>query len=154
MEADLRKVPIDTSRSASYGWYASNPTSPDGVVLKILLADDNEQFRRRLCALLQRESAFELVGDAADGEEVVRLARELKPDVVIIDVVMPRLNGIGATRRITSEFPSIQVIALSMHGDAGFRIAMLEAGASIYILKDNVFHELPKVLGAIAAGFA
>jgi DNA-binding NarL/FixJ family response regulator len=92
-----------------------------------------------------------LLGEAANGKDVVRLARDLQPDIVVTDVLMPRLNGIEATRRIKSEFPAIEVIALSMQGDDGFRNAMLDAGAATYLLKDNVLHELPKVLRAIAA---
>lgn len=127
------------------------PVCHDGVRLQILLADDNEPFRRRVRNLMDKLPDVELLGEAATGEEVVRLARELKPDIVVTDVLMPRLNGIEATRRIKREFPAIEVIALSMHGDDGFRNAMLDAGASTYLLKDNVLHELPKVLHSIAA---
>ena len=131
-----------------------NPTSPEAARLRILLADDHEPFRQRLRKLLLKTPDLDLVGEAGNGEETVRLAGELKPDVVIMDVVMPRLNGVEATRRITREFPSIKVIALSLHGDNGFRRAMLDAGASIYLLKDNVGHELPRVLRSIAVGAA
>ena len=124
--------------------------SSSGVRPEILLADGNEPFRRRLRNLLHKDPQFALQGEAGDGEEIVRLTRELQPDVVVMDVMMPSLNGIEATRRIKSEFPSIQVIALSMHSDEGFRLAMLDAGASVYLLKDNVLHELPKVLRLIA----
>ncbi len=132
-------------------WPVHQPVTNDGVLLQILLADDNEPFRRRVRNLMDKTPDLELLGEAADGEEAVRLARELQPDIVVMDVLMPRLNGIEATRRIKSEFPSIEVIALSMHGDDGFRHAMLDAGASTYLLKDNVLHELPKVLHSIAA---
>ena len=131
-----------------------NPTSPEAARLRILLADDHEPFRQRLRKLLLKTPDLDLVGEAGNGEEAVRLAGELKPDIVIMDVVMPRLNGVEATRRITREFPSIKVIALSLHGDNGFRRAMLDAGASIYLLKDNVGHELPRVLRSIAVGAA
>ena len=126
------------------------PTSSDGTRPGILLADDHELFRQRLRRLLAKESGFVLVGEAADGEEAIRLACELLPDIVIMDIMMPRLNGIEATRQITMAFPSIKVIGLSMHGDEGFRRAMLDAGASVYLLKDNVLHELPRTLLAIA----
>ena len=79
------------------------------------------------------------------------MAHELQPDVLVTDVLMPRLNGIEATRNIKSELPLTKVIALSMHGDDGFRRAMLDAGATTYLLKDNVSYELPKVLHSIAA---
>jgi DNA-binding NarL/FixJ family response regulator len=126
------------------------PVTNGQVHLHILLADDNEPFRRRVRKLVDRTPDIELLGEAVNGEEAVRLARELQPDVVITDVVMPRLNGIEATRRIKQESPGVEVIALSMHGEDGFRRAMLDAGASVYLLKDNVLHELPKVLSAMA----
>ena len=122
--------------------------------LRILLVDDHEAFRQRVCKLLRNTPGLELVGEAGNGEEAVRLAGELKPDIVIMDVVMPRLNGLEATRLIKHEFPSIKMIALSLHGDSGFRRAMLDAGASTYLLKDNVGHELPGVLRSILAGAA
>ena len=122
--------------------------------LRILLADDHEAFRQRVRKLLRNTPGIELVGEAENGEEAVRLTAELKPDIVIMDVVMPRLNGLEATRRIRREFPSVEVIALTLHGDSGFRRAMLNAGASTYLLKDNVGHELPRTLRSILAGAA
>jgi len=122
------------------------PTSSGTPRPRILLVDDSEAFRGQVRKLLSKRTDLQLVGEAADGEEAVRLTHELAPDIVIMDILMPRLNGIGATLKITSEFPSITVIALSMHGDDGFRRAMLDAGASTYLLKDNVMHELPKAL--------
>ena len=124
------------------------------LCLAVLLADDNEPFRRRVRNFLDKVPEFQVVGDVADGEDAVRGARELQPDVVVMDVLMPRLNGIEATRRIRSEFPSINVIALSLHGDDGFRRAMLDAGATSYLLKDNVLNDLPKALRSIAASRA
>lgn len=122
--------------------------------LRILLVDDSEPFRRRLRNFLNKSPGLELLGEAMDGEEAVRLARELHPDVVITDVLMPGLNGIEATKRIKGESPEIEVIALSMEGDLGFRSAMRDAGASTYLLKDNVLHELLKALQLIAATHA
>jgi len=126
-----------------------NPVPPDRIKLKLLLADDHKGFRQRVRKLLCNIPDFELVGEARNGEEAVRLAAELNPDIIIMDVVMPRLNGLEATRLIKHEFPSIRVIALSIHGDSGFRRAMLDAGASTYLLKDNVGHELPRALRSI-----
>jgi DNA-binding NarL/FixJ family response regulator len=130
------------------------PVSHESLRLRILLADDNEPFRRRVRKLINKLPGFELLAEAADGEQAVRLAQELHPDIVVTDVLMPLLNGIEATARIKSESPCVEVIALSMHGDEGFRRAMLNAGALIYLLKDNVRHELPKVLHSIVAARA
>lgn len=131
-----------------------SPNPPDSITLKILLADDHESFRNRVRKLLCNTPGLELVGDAVDGEEAVRLAAELKPDIVIMDIAMPRLNGIEATRQITHACPSTRVIALSLHDDSGFRRAMFDAGASTYLLKDDVGNDLPKILHSILAGTA
>ena len=117
----------------------------------ILVAVDSAPFRRRVRKLINKLPGFELLAEAEDGEQAVRLAQELHPDIVVTDVVMPQLNGIEATTRIKSESPCVEVIALSMHGDDGFRSAMLDAGATTYLLKDNVSYELPKVLYSLAA---
>ena len=127
------------------------PIDPGPMRLRILLADDYEPFRSRLCKLLLKNSDFEVAGEAGNGEDAVRLAHALKPDVVVMDVVMSGINGIEATRRIKCQSPSIDVIALSGHGDDGLRRAMANAGASTFLLKDNAHHELPKVLIAVGA---
>jgi DNA-binding NarL/FixJ family response regulator len=124
----------------------SAPIDRGAKRLRILLADDNEPFRCHLRKLLHKNNDFEIVGEASNGEEAVRLALALKPDVVVMDIVMPRLNGIEATHRIKSESTSINVIALSGFGDDGIRRAMANAGASTFLLKDNAHHELPKIL--------
>ena len=142
--------PIDSDASAVAECDVDGVVENPAARLQILLADDSESFRRRVRNLINRDSDFELLGEAGNGEEAVQLARELHPDIVVTDVLMPSLNGIEATRRIKEEFPGINVIALSMHGDDGFRLAMLDAGASTYLLKDNALHELPKVLHSIA----
>ena len=124
--------------------------SHDSLCMQVLLADNNEPFRRRVGKLINKLPGFELLAEAEDGEQAVRLVQELHPDIVVTDVLMPRLNGIEATTRIKSESPGVEVIALSMHGDDGFRKAMLDAGATTYLLKDNALHELPKALQSIA----
>lgn len=124
--------------------------SRNAMHLQILIADDSEPFRRRVRKIVDKSPEVEFLGEATNGEDAVRLARELHPDIVVTDVLMPRLNGIEATRRIKQACPGVDVIGLSMHGDDGFRHAMLDAGASTYLLKDNVLHELPKAFHAIA----
>jgi len=113
---------------------------------KILLVDDHQIMREGLIALLERESGLQVVGEAADGRSAVRLARELSPHVVIMDVTMPDLNGIDATRRILEENRQIKIIALSMHADRRFVKGMLQAGASGYLLKHSASQELIKAI--------
>lgn len=120
--------------------------------MKILLADDHRLMRDGLRALLERESGFEIVGEAADGITAVQLSRELAPDIVIMDVAMPDLNGIEATRRIKAELPEVKVLALSMHADRRFVKRMLAAGASGYMLKACAFEEVAKAARAVMAG--
>lgn len=116
--------------------------------IKIILADDHKLFCEGLRSMLEGQTGLEVIATAPDGHTVVNLARELLPDVVIIDIGMPNLNGIEATRRIVAENPAIKIIALSMHSDKRFVVEMLKAGASAYLLKDCVFEEL---IGAISS---
>jgi len=110
--------------------------------IKIILADDHKIVRQGLRTLLEQESDIQVMGEADDGRMAVRLARELSPQVVIMDVGMPDLNGIEATRQVLAECPGVKVIALSMHSDRRFVMNMLKAGASGYLLKDSAFEEL------------
>jgi len=120
------------------------------VTLKIILADDHRIIREGLRALLDKEPDMEVIAEAEDGRTTVRLAREFKPDVVIMDITMPTLNGIEATRQIVSELPETKVIALSMHSDRKFVREMLGAGASGYLLKDSAFEDLSQALYAVS----
>jgi len=117
--------------------------------VKIILADDHRIMREGLHALLDKQSGMEVIAEAEDGRTTVELVHELKPDVVVIDISMPDLNGIDATRQIISASPHIKVIALSMHSDRKFVREMLAAGASGYLLKDSAFEELGAALAAV-----
>ena len=120
--------------------------------IKILLADDHRITRQGLRSLLEKESDMEVVAEAQEGRAAVHLVRELSPDVVIMDVTMPDLNGMEATRQIVAELPSVKVIALSMHSDNLFVSEMLKSGASGYLPKDCAFEELARAIRAVVDG--
>ena len=117
--------------------------------IKVLLADDHKILREGLIVLLKKQHDIELIGEAEDGREAVRKTLELKPDVVIMDIGMPELNGIEATRQIKAALPEVNVIALSIHSDKRFVTGMLKAGALGYLLKDSAFNELVKAIKAV-----
>lgn len=119
---------------------------------RILLADDHAVVRQGFARILQGEEDFEVVGEAADGREAVQKAIELKPDIVIMDVSMPELNGIEATRRLQKDHPRIRILALSMHKDNVFVREILRAGAVGYLLKDAIDQELLTAVRAVASG--
>jgi DNA-binding NarL/FixJ family response regulator len=119
------------------------------MAIKIILADDHRIIREGLRALLEKEPGVEVIAEAADGRTTVKLCRELLPDVVIMDITMPDLNGIEATHQILFEMPDIKVIALSMHSDKRFVSEMFNAGALGYLLKDAAFEELSDALRAV-----
>ena len=104
---------------------------------KILLADDHALLRGGLRSLLEDEDDLTVVGEAANGREAIALVGQLAPDVVVMDVTMPEVDGIEATRRVTGEFPEVKVIALTIHGGKRFVENMLGAGAAGYLLKDT-----------------
>jgi DNA-binding NarL/FixJ family response regulator len=119
--------------------------------IKILLADDHEIMREGLKSLLEKQGDIIVIGQAEDGRTTVKLARELSPDIVIMDISMPDMNGIEATRQIVSRDSRIKVIALSVHSDKRFVVEMLHAGASAYLLKDCAFNELVNAVRAVTA---
>ena len=116
--------------------------------VRILVADDHQILREGLVTLLEK-AGMTVVGEAGDGRTAVRLAKELKPDMVIIDIAMPELNGIEATRQIVEEVPGVKVIALSMMADKHFVRGMLQAGASGYLLKYCASQELVQAIRAV-----
>ncbi|MDH4028490.1 MAG: response regulator transcription factor [Nitrospirota bacterium] len=116
---------------------------------RILLADDHKILCDGISSLLKEYPDFEVIGEAADGRTALRLVRELSPDVVIMDISMPDLNGIDATRRINDEHPGVKVIALSMHCDKQFVSEIFKAGASGYLLKDCAFEELEHAIRVV-----
>ena len=116
---------------------------------KILIADDHQIVRQGLRFLLEKETDLKVVAEAENGRTTVRLARELTPGGIIMDVAMPDLNGIEATRQILAESPAIKVIALSMYADRRFVVNMLKAGATGYLLKDCAFEELVRAIRVV-----
>jgi DNA-binding NarL/FixJ family response regulator len=119
---------------------------------RILLADDHAVVRQGFARILQGEADLEVVGEASDGREAVQKSIELKPDIVIMDVSMPELNGIEATRRLQKDHPRIRVLALSMHKDNVFVREILRAGAAGYLLKDAIDQELLTAVRAVSSG--
>ena len=119
---------------------------------KVLLADDHGVVRKGLRFLLESEPDLEVVGEAADGRDAVQLAEELNPDVVIMDIAMPRLNGIDATAQIVRRRPETAVIILSMHSDEGYLMRTLSAGAKGYLLKDSAEEDVVRAIHSVADG--
>ena len=119
------------------------------MTIKILLADDHKITRDGLKALLENQKNMTVVGEAENGRLAVRLAAELKPDVVVMDINMPELNGIEATRQIVAELPGTKIIALSMYSDKRYVVGMLKAGVSGYLLKNCAFDELVAAISAV-----
>jgi len=118
----------------------------------VLIVDDHAAMRHSLAQALEAQADVQVVGQAADGETAIQLAGELEPDVVVMDVVMPCLSGIDATRRLLREHPAIIVIGLSVHDCAIYAVRMLRAGARAYVLKDGGTEELARALQAACKG--
>jgi two-component system, NarL family, response regulator NreC len=122
------------------------------VKIKVLIADDHDIVRAGVRSLLERQDDIEIVGEAADGRQVVRLAGELSPSIVVMDIAMPQLNGIDATAQILRQDPDIKIIVLSMYADEEYLVRALTAGVKGYLLKDAVQEDLLRAVRAVAAG--
>lgn len=120
--------------------------------IRILLADDHTVVRDGLRALLEKQPDMCVVAEAADGRESIRLAEEQTPDVVIMDIAMPSLNGIEATRRILASNPETAVVILSMHQDESYVLRSLKAGAKGYLLKDSLRGDIIDAIRSVARG--
>ncbi len=118
----------------------------------ILLVDDHRLLREGLRSILDADAGLSVIGEADTGREAVRLARELRPDVVVMDVAMRDMNGIEATRQICGESPAVKVVALSSHSDRRYVQAILDAGASGYVLKANAYDDLRRAFDAVLRG--
>ncbi len=122
------------------------------MTAKVLLVDDHKIVREGLRALLEGESDLEVVGEAGDGLEAIGLVSDLRPDIVVMDISMPGLDGVEATRRIRAGEPDVKVVALSVHGEKQFVTGMLRAGASGYLLKTEAAYNLVQAIRTVRAG--
>ncbi len=120
--------------------------------LRILLADDHKVVRQGLRKVLEERADWHVVAEAGDGREAVRLAEQHKPDVAVIDVAMPLLNGIEATRQITRRVPGVRILVLSMHSDEAYVTQILKVGAIGYLLKDAADVDLLQAVSAVSQG--
>ena len=119
---------------------------------RVLLVDDHAMIRQGLSSLLEKQPDIEVVGSVEDGRKAVDIARELAPDLVIMDISMPNLNGIDAARKILGEMGDVKVITLSIHSSRRFVAEMLKAGASGYVLKECLFDELIEAIKTVSNG--
>ena len=122
------------------------------MFIKILIADDQRLFRQGLRSLLEQEKDFEVVGEAADGQDAFTLVQEANPDIVLMDVEMPKLDGIHATRLIVERYPQIKILMLSVHNEDERVVSAIRSGASGYILKDADHKEFVKIIRSTFVG--
>jgi len=122
------------------------------MAIKVLIADDHQLFREGLMNLISSAPDIEVIGEAKDGKEATEKVKTLNPEVVLIDIGMPRMNGIEATRIIKKQQPGIKIIAVSMHSDRQFVKGVLEAGADGYLLKNCTYRQLIEAIKSVAEG--
>ena len=122
------------------------------MTIKIVIADDHSIMREGLRLLIEKEDDMDVIGEAENGRRAVAMAESLKPDIIVMDVSMPDLNGIEATRQIVGKIEGVKVIALSMHSGREFVMDMLQAGVSGYILKESCPEELARAIRLVASG--
>ena len=120
--------------------------------IRVLLADDHQLIRSGLRLMLEREADIIVAGEACDGREAVALAKSLRPDVVVMDIGMPNLNGIEAAHQMTQNRPNVTIVMLSMHSDESYVLRALRAGARGYLLKDSAEADLIKAVHVVAGG--
>jgi PAS domain S-box-containing protein len=130
----------------------SPPEVSERAAIRILLADDHAVVREGLCGLLQRQDHMQVVGQAEDGREAIELARETRPDVILMDVSMPEMSGVEATEHLSQEMPDVRIIALSMHVRNAMEAAMLSAGAAAYVTKGGPSRTLLNAIREVVAG--
>lgn len=126
--------------------------SQSGRRIRVLLADDHAVVRRGFRLILSQHADIEVVGEAADGDQAVDLAHRLRPDVVVLDVAMPRQSGVEAARKLRQDHPECAILILSMHADAPYVRETLRAGAKGYLLKNAIEADLVKAIRAVASG--
>ncbi|MBN1796534.1 MAG: response regulator transcription factor [Sedimentisphaerales bacterium] len=124
------------------------------MTIRVMIADDHKITRQGLCSLLGKKTDIEVIAEAQNGRNAVELAKKLHPDVIIMDVSMPDLNGVEASKQIIQDNNNVKIIALSMHSDSLFVSEMLKSGASGYLLKDCAFEELEQAIRTVLDGKA
>jgi len=123
-------------------------------VIRILVADDHIVVRKGLCLLIESHPGFKVIAEASNGREAVAMVEAHKPDVAILDVAMPMLNGIEAARQISEKLPQTAIVFLSMHSDEGYVLKALKSGAKAYLLKDSAEYDLINAILAVSEGKA